>query len=233
MQRPALSLGGLRESRSGPGVLSGQPKWTSSNCVTEFRGSLFENMHSRRGVVCSTKTIGDFEKELENAFLNEIYDKKEDNILICPSAFDPEKVVETDRGQGNVVFTNGICLDFDDGDLSPDKFSRLCPNIRMTIYSSFSSSKSSLRFRVYIPTDTTMNARQYRAVVDAILSVIRTGRNSKIRNQLENQKYTDLIRARGTHPASSIFLANPKTRLVHISRCSKGSLENRLSYRNG
>ena len=148
---------------------------TNSNFVTEFRGSLFENIYSKRGVIYSTKTIGDFEKELENAFLNEIYDKKEDNILICASAFDPDKVVKTDRGLDNVVFASGIWLDFDGGDLSPDKLSRLFPSIRMTIYSSFSSSKSSLRFRVYISTDTTMNAKQYRAVVDAILSVIRTG----------------------------------------------------------
>jgi len=65
---------------------------TNSNFVTEFRGSLFKNILSKKGVDYSTKTIGDFEKDLENAFCNEKYDRKEDNVLICPSAFDPERL---------------------------------------------------------------------------------------------------------------------------------------------
>ena len=139
--------------------------YTNSNFVTwftnEFRSTLFHNKYSEKPFDCYvTKTIGDFEKELEEAFTSEKYDRKEDNFLICPSAFDPDKVPDTERGRGNVVFASGIWLDFDIGDLKPLRLSKLFPMLRMTIFSSFSSTGELPRFRVYIPTDNVMSSRR-------------------------------------------------------------------------
>ena len=150
---------------------------TNSNFVTgfmeEFRGSLFQSTYSKKPFDCySTKTIGDFETELEEAFLGEKYDKKEDNFLICPSAFGRGKVVDKERGFANVVFASGIWLDFDGGDLKPPTLAKLFPKLRMIIYSSFSSTKASLRFRVYIPTDITMNPQQYGVITKALVRTI-------------------------------------------------------------
>ena len=63
----------------------------------------------------STKTIGEFEEFLSYCFDNRNFDNKEDNILICPSAFDYDKSVARYRGRDNVVFASGIWLDFDGG----------------------------------------------------------------------------------------------------------------------
>jgi len=125
--------------------------YTNSKCVTEFRGSLFANKFSKRGFeTYSTQSIGEFEEDLERLSGRKI-DKKEDNVLICPSLFNRDKASDTDRGLDNVVFVNGVWLDFDGGDLKPPLLSKLFPNLRMTIYSSFSSSKASISFSSLYP----------------------------------------------------------------------------------
>ncbi len=150
--------------------------YTNSNFVTgftkEFRGSLLQNTYSEKSFDCYvTKTIGDFEKELEEAS-SEKYDKNEGNFLACPSAFDPDKVPDTERGLGNVVFANGIWLDFDGGDLKPLRLSKIFPTLRMTIFSSFSSIEALPRFRVYIPTDNVMSAKQYQVITKELVETI-------------------------------------------------------------
>ena len=150
--------------------------YTNTNFVTgftkEFRGSLLDNKRSEKPFNCYvTKTIEDFEQELKEAS-SEKYDKKEDNFLICPSAFDPDKAPGKKRGKANVVFASGIWLDFDGGDLKPPKLSKIFSTLRMTVFSSFSSTKEILRFRVYTPTDNVMSAQQYEAITKELVKTI-------------------------------------------------------------
>jgi hypothetical protein len=151
--------------------------YTNSNFVTgftnEFRGSLFFKIDTDKPFNCYvTKTIGDFEKDLEEAFTEAKYDKKEDNFLICPSAFDPDKAPDTKKGKANVVFASGIWLDFNGGGLQPLRFSKIFSTLRMTIYSSFSSTKKKLRFRVYIPTDNILSVQQYGVITKELAKAI-------------------------------------------------------------
>jgi hypothetical protein len=60
----------------------------------------------------------------------------------------PEKCSETSRGKGNHLFSNGIWFDVDGGDLAPAAFANLFPTLRMTIFSTFSSTKKMPRYRV-------------------------------------------------------------------------------------
>ena len=70
------------------------------------------------------------------------------------------------------MFASGIWLDFDGGDLKPRQLSRIFPQLRMTIYSSFNSTKASLRFRVYIPTDRVMTKEQYKVITGELVKAI-------------------------------------------------------------
>ena len=140
--------------------------------MTRFRGSLFDNKKALKSFDCYlTDTIGDFERELEEAFQDR-YDNKDENFLISPSVFTHIDVVKTERGLKNVIFACGIWLDFDGGDLKPFKLSRIFPHLRMTIYSSFNSTKTSLRFRVYIPTDRAMTGQQYKVITGELVKTI-------------------------------------------------------------
>jgi hypothetical protein len=165
----------------------------NSNFVTDFKGSLFAKKNSKKAFhYWSTKTIGDFEGLLEYCFYEHSFDNKEDNTLICPSAFDPDKVFHQNHGFGNVVFVNGIWLDFDGGDLSSQRLPKLLPDLRMTIFSSYSSTKASLRFRVYIPTNNVMSVQQYGVITKELLKTITAAGFHKEKSK-ENQKYINLI----------------------------------------
>ena len=150
--------------------------YSNSNFVTEmmtkFRVSSFKDKFSKTPSACFvTDTIGDFEGILKEAF-QERYAKKEDNFLISPSVFVHKDNIKEERGLENVVFSSGIWLDFDGGDLRPSRLSKIFPQLRMTVYSSFNSTKASLRFRVYIPTDRAMTAQQYKVITGELVKAI-------------------------------------------------------------
>ncbi len=111
------------------------------------------------------------EKFLEERSKAEIKDK-ESNVLICPSIFDPDKSGETSRGKENFVIASGIWLDFDGGDLTPETLAELFPDVRMTIYNTYSSTKERLRFRAYIPTDALLTYDAYTGIVRQIVKEI-------------------------------------------------------------
>lgn len=144
----------------------------SSNNVTKIRASLFENKESALpyGIIngCS---LEDFEGGLRG-HSEEVFERKEDNHMISPSIFDPDKSNEHSRGNDNVVTANSIWLDFDSGDLTPKGFADLFPNLRMTIYNTFSSTKKDMRFRVFIPALSDMPLEVYRAITGHMLQCI-------------------------------------------------------------
>lgn len=98
---------------------------------------------------------------------------KEDNLLLSPAVYDPNKCNETERGSGNYITSNSIWLDFDGGDLTPEAFVNLFPKVRMTIFNTFSSTKDDLRYRVFIPTSSHMDIETYKSLTAHILIVIK------------------------------------------------------------
>jgi hypothetical protein len=151
-----------------------------SNFVDQHRVSIFRNKQAKEA--CQTieaSSLVEFEellKELSKRAISE----KENNLLLYPSIFDPKLSTETSRGRANFVTANGIWLDFDGGDLGPKKFSELFRNLRMTIYSTHSSTKKQFRFRVFIPTSSPLTIEAYEAIAHQILSnIIEAGYGDK------------------------------------------------------
>jgi hypothetical protein len=143
--------------------------------VTEFRGSLFKRFNSKKPFdILHTVTVEDFEESLCWCFHNEIKENKGQNWLISPSLFDSEKG-KKDRGLDNIVFSNGIFLDFDGGGFGPQDFADVFNDIRATTYTTFSSTIEEPRFRVYIPTKQAMTKEGYQATVFALESRLDEG----------------------------------------------------------
>jgi hypothetical protein len=105
-------------------------------------------------------------------FLKEWYPqvirRKEDNFLISPAVFDPNRCSETGRGLKNIVYLRHIWLDFEDGDLSPQQIAVLVPNIKMLAMNSYNHTEESPRFRVIIFTTDVLTPDTYTLVFDNI-----------------------------------------------------------------
>ena len=157
--------------------------------VTTFRGSILSSITSTRVLseVC-TDTIDEFEWNLRRVYKDKLL-HKEDNLLLCPSKFLKTPEADKPRGLDNVEFVNGIWLDKDKNGIGPKQFADLFPTLRMTIYSTFSSTKKCVRYRVYIPTSRGMTTDEYKAVVKGIIeNVEEVGYHDKDDKSNRNEK---------------------------------------------
>jgi hypothetical protein len=77
---------------------------------------------------------------------------KEENYLISPAVFDPEKMAGTSRGIGNIVYLRHLYFDFEDGELGTEELPNLFPNLRMVVTNTFHHTKEKPRYRVIVPT---------------------------------------------------------------------------------
>lgn len=97
---------------------------------------------------------------------------KEQNKLISPSCFVKREGVDTSRGTANILFCNGVWLDFDKGNLTPKIFSSFFPKLRIIAFSTWSNTKKQPRWRAYIPTDSVMSIDEYEAITKEFLRKI-------------------------------------------------------------
>ena len=109
-----------------------------------------------------------FIKHLRKLAKRKIEDK-EHNKLMSPSCFVKRDGVDTSRGTANILFCNGVWLDFDKGNLTPKEFSSLFPKLRIIAFSTWSSTKQQPRWRAYIPTDNVMSIDEYQAITKEFL----------------------------------------------------------------
>ena len=110
--------------------------------------------------------------------------------------------------------------------------SKLFPELRMTIYSSFSSTKSALRYRVYVPTDKIMTVNQYKVITKELVRIITAA--EFYNGKTEKQSRLHGIDTTKLHPVSLFYLpCQPRDLPVRISRCSTESLANHSSCRSG
>jgi hypothetical protein len=93
---------------------------------------------------------------------------KEDNFLISPAVFDPDRVSGTKRGKDNIVYLRHMWLDFENGDLPPEEVPALFPYLRMVVVNSFHHTRREPRFRVIIPTTQQMTPKVYRLLYEAV-----------------------------------------------------------------
>lgn len=90
---------------------------------------------------------------------------KTSNLLISASEFDPKKSPETKRGKGNITHVNGIWLDNDGGDLTPEEFHRLFPDLRLVGFNTYSGGN---RWRGFIPTTQVMTVAAHEIIIRSI-----------------------------------------------------------------
>ena len=99
---------------------------------------------------------------------------KDENFLLSPAHFIANVPgCGTRRGLANVQHVNGIWLDNDGGDLTPDGFAELFPQLRMVAWNTYSSTADHLRWRCFIPTSTVMSVDDHASIITQILLVLR------------------------------------------------------------
>ncbi len=112
--------------------------------------------------------VAEFISFLRDSHQRRIASKTED-FLISPAYFDPSvDGCSTQRGLPNVQHVNGIWLDNDGGDLSPEHLAIIFPQLWMAIWNTYSSTAIEPRWRCFIPTDRTMSADEYACLIRQI-----------------------------------------------------------------
>jgi hypothetical protein len=147
---------------------------------TDFQGSLFKSIRSKKA--CSiNRTSADFDQLLEQKSLV-FNSSKSDNRLISPAYFEMKDGVKTERGKQNVVFANGIWLDFDGvkgkttkalvkQPIDPKELPKYW-KFKFVVFNSYSSTKDWRKYRVYIPTDRTVTLDEYSNITDTLVGLL-------------------------------------------------------------
>ncbi|MFZ4699117.1 MAG: hypothetical protein ACOYMG_03620, partial [Candidatus Methylumidiphilus sp.] len=101
--------------------------------------------------------------------------KKEDGTLISGATFDAGRSADTSKGLQNIVGIHGVWLDIDNGELKPDEFRRMFPEVRWLIWNSFNNGKDNKRkYRVLFPTTSPMTPEIYHTIWDTIAERIKS-----------------------------------------------------------
>jgi hypothetical protein len=98
---------------------------------------------------------------------------KEDNVLISPAIFDPNLSNPKGRTREHIVYLQHLWLDFEDGKLRPEEFSKLFPYVRMVISNSYHHTDAKPRFRVVIPTNRQLTPNEYEFLWDCVALKVR------------------------------------------------------------
>ena len=134
-----------------------------------FHGSIWDHDEARKpSSLKSDITHENFIKQLRLMSKTKFEDKTK-NKLISPSCFIKRVGINTYRGLDNILFSNGVWLDFDKGNLTPKVFSSFFPKLRIIAFSTWSSTKEQPRWRAYIPTDCVMSIDEYQAITKEFL----------------------------------------------------------------
>ncbi|OEJ67627.1 DEAD/DEAH box helicase [Magnetovibrio blakemorei] len=96
-------------------------------------------------------------------------DKKTNNLLLSAADFNPDKSPETKRGMANIEYVNGIWLDNDGGDLTPDEFHRFFPDLRMVAFNTYSGGN---RWRGFIPCTQIMTVEAHQIIIRSLERVV-------------------------------------------------------------
>jgi hypothetical protein len=139
--------------------------------VTQFKGTLWASKWSTDGRNYLEPSDVNFENVLK-ALHKRPHLEKEKNLLISPSYFIPDISKGDYRTEDNIIFSRGLLLDKDHEGPTPEEFAALFSNIRMTIFNTTNSTKSNLRYRVYIPTATIMMPEEYKAITKRLIQTL-------------------------------------------------------------
>jgi hypothetical protein len=90
--------------------------------------------------------------------------------LISAADFDQDKAPETKRGIANINYVNGVWLDNDGGDLTPQEMRKFFPDLRFIAFNTYSGGN---RWRGFIPTKSIMTVDAHKIIIRSIDAVLR------------------------------------------------------------
>jgi len=157
--------------------------------------------------------------EILESFHQQKYDSKESAPLLGPAMFDPAKAEETNRGFANIVSVQNLWLDFDGGDLSPDGFAAIFPDLEMVIINTFNHTAEVPRFRVIIMIDQPIPPEVYEVLWDQI--EVRLEDSGYVRKPLKNSNHGRSGLDGSKRSAASLFrlpsqAKNPSDSFFHV-----------------
>ena len=135
---------------------------------TKISGTIFSSLYQSAGTLVEGMNLDEFIEELKRCH-NNVVETKTDNNLISPSVFDLGLSETTDRGRDNVVYATGIWLDNDGGDLTPEEFRKLFPDLKILFFNTYSSSPEKQKYRVVLTTTDSMSADEYSLITHFII----------------------------------------------------------------
>ena len=124
---------------------------------------LFEVSHDRHLISQTRRTTHGFFEYLRHRSETVRCQRKEQNILFCPSLFDLTRDPEHGHSLSNLVAIKGVVIDLDDTHCPPETAARLLP-YRSVIYSSWSHTPTEWRYRIVIPVTDYMTNEMNRVV---------------------------------------------------------------------
>jgi len=137
-----------------------------------LHGMLWEQKASAEPFdIIPVMTHQEFISFLRQLSKREIHSKHK-NALISPAIFVPLNRTESSRAERDILYLNGLWLDFEDGHLTHRQFADMFPHTRIVTFNSYGNSKAKPRFRAYVPTDEIMHADSYRTVMSEIMRVV-------------------------------------------------------------
>lgn len=151
--------------------------------ISVYRGSVSRDQHFWATIysnVRSTTPEGylscasseHFALALQVAHEREV-ESKTANPLFSPAIFDPTLATDSKRGRDNILYLQNVVLDFENGELTPQKLPDLFPDLQLVVMNTSGHSASSPRFRVVIITSTSIGASAYEALWDQIAAKLR------------------------------------------------------------
>jgi hypothetical protein len=140
---------------------------------------------------------------LRDRFKNREYGEKAENYLCSPTMFRENWKGHTLE---NAAYVQGIVMDLDDTDMTPEDIAMALPEVEMVIVSSWSHCPDEHCYRIYIPTTMMMSSDASKAIRMTIVDRFRKAGFAD-KDQLGPQHGTDMTKL---HSAALFFLPSKR-----------------------
>ena len=146
--------------------ISGNREFFHNPSSSSYGGTIYKSTKHKK----PDQYVADLPHLLREAYVREDISTKDQQGLISPAVFDPSLGSDNEwRTYQNIKYmSKWSFLDFDGGDLTPEAFSELFPELQMVLYSSWNHSASSIRFRAVISLSEQPTVDSYKAIVGII-----------------------------------------------------------------
>jgi hypothetical protein len=156
------------------------------------------------------------------------YASKDAVKLFSPAIFDPNRAAistsgkSTRRGLGNIIYMQNLVLDFENGDLRPEQFPQLFPDLMMIVTNSYGHTSEKPRFRVIVLTSGRMTSDVYHRLFDGIV------------NKAQDAGYVTNPRAGSTRRRSGLdFTKRTATSLFYLPCQAKVASQSFFDFHEG